>query len=133
MKTLLKIIIGFGLILNSQAQSMERVSVKFNSGDNAKSTLNLNQKLHLIKGLHFAVSPQFGNQFISRIEAQKAKLDLKDYYDDFDFGFNLGLNLILKEQLHLNGLCNMGMLKFDQSANNQVKSCIVKFSIDYRF
>ena len=133
MKTILKLIISFGLLLNLNAQSSERISLKLNSFNNTKNALKLDQKLRINKGLYMDVVPQFGNQFISRIEAQKVRLNLNEFYEDFDFGFNMGFNFKLKEQLNLKAIYNIGMLKFDESIEGKVNSCLVKFTIDYVF
>ena len=133
MKTILKLIISFGLLLNLNAQSSEKISLKLNSFNNTKNALKLDQKLRINKGLYMDVVPQFGNQFISRIEAQKVRLNLNEFYEDFDFGFNMGFNFKLKEQLNLKAIYNIGMLKFDESIVGKVNSCLVKLTIDYVF
>ena len=133
MKTILKLIFSFGLLLNVNAQSGERISLKVNNFNKVHKDLKLDQKLMINKELYMDVTPQFGNQFISRIEAQKAGLDLNEFYEDFDFGFNMGFNFHLKEQFHLKAIYNFGMLKFDELAYGKVNSCIVRLSIDYMF
>ena len=97
MKTLLKIIFSIGLFLNMNAQSLESTSFKISVKNKSISTLKLDQKLVVMKGLYIDLSPQFGNQFISQIEAKKAKINLKDYYNDSDFGYNLGFDYTHKK------------------------------------
>lgn len=133
MKTILKLIFCFGLLFNVNAQSIERSSYKVRNINNVHNAFKLDQKLMINKGLYMDVTPQFGNQFISRTEAQKIRLDLNEFYEDFDFGFNMGFNFHLKEQLRLKAIYNIGMLKFDESVIGMVNSCIVKLSIDYDF
>ena len=114
MKTILILIIGFGLLLNLNAQNMERISFKINENVLNQNALSLDPKLKINKGLYADLTPQFGNQFISRIEAKKARLDLKEFYEDFDFGFNMGFNYIWKKQLQLKAIYNFGLLKFEE-------------------
>ena len=133
MKTILKLIFCFELLFNINAQSSERSSYKLGNINNVHNAFKLDQKLMINKGLYMDVTPQFGNQFISRTEAQKIRLDLNEFYEDFDFGFNMGFNFHLKEQLRLKAIYNIGMLKFDESVIGMVNSCIVKLSIDYDF
>ena len=133
MKTILKLIFCFGLLFNVSAQSSERSSYKLGKINNVHNAFKLDQKLMINKELCMDVTPQFGNQFISRTEAQKIRLDLNEFYEDFDFGFNMGFNFHLKEQLRLKAIYNIGMLKFDESVIGMVNSCIVKLSIDYDF
>lgn len=133
MKTILILIFSFGLLLNVNAQSDERISLKVNNFNKVHKDLKLDQKLMINKELYMDVTPQFGNQFISRIEAKEVRLDLNEFYEDFDFGFNMGFNFHLKEQFRLKAIYNLGMLKFNDSAIGKVNSCIVKLSIDYDF
>lgn len=133
MKTLLKIIIAFGLVLNINAQSKERTSIIIGANGNTKSTIKLDKKLLITKGLQIDVSPQFGNLFMTRIEAKKAKINLNDFYDDFDLGINIGFNYSLKKQLYLKAFYNMGMLKFDEPDNLKDQSYVIQVSIDYVF
>ena len=79
------------------------------------------------------MSPQFGNLFMTTFEAKKAWINLKDYYNDFDFGFNLGLNYKFKKSLNLKALYNVGILEFDNSDLQKVKNYSFKVSIDYVF
>ena len=79
MKSLLKIIIVFGLVLNINAQSIGRTSFKINAKDKTVNTLKLDKKLLITKGLHLDVSAQFGNLFITQFGAKKAKINLKDF------------------------------------------------------
>lgn len=133
MKILIKILIGFGLMLNINAQNIEITSFRFSLKDNTNSALNLDQKLTLMKELNIVARPQFGNLFINRLEAKKARISLKDYYDDFSFGFNLGLSWNIKKNVNFITLYNVGMLKFDKPDCEKVKGYIVQLSIDYAF
>jgi len=45
----------------------------------------------------------------------------------------MGFNFKLKEHLKVKAIYNLGMLKFDESIDGKVNSCIVKLSIDYVF
>ena len=130
MKTLLTAIIGLGLILNINAQSFERTSFKINTKEPTKS-FRLDQKIRINKELFMDVSPQFGNQFISRAEAKKARINLKDFYDEFDFGFNMGFKYSFKKQLHLKAFYNIGLLRFDESKTVKAKGFVIQLSLQY--
>ena len=131
MKTLLTAIIGLGLILNINAQSFERTSFKIKTKELTKSILKLDQKIRINKELFMDVSPQFGNQFISRAEAKKARINLKDFYDEFDFGFNMGFKYSFKKQLHFNAFYNIGLLRFDESKSVKTKGFVIQLSLRY--
>jgi hypothetical protein len=115
------------------AQSMESTSFKISVKNKNISTLKLDQKLVVMKGLYIDLSPQFGNQFISQIEAKKAKINLKDYYNDSDFGYNLGFDYLLKNCLNLRAHYNVGLLKFDFIDNEKVQSVLFKLTLNYYF
>ena len=70
---------------------------------------------------------------MTTIEAKKAWINLKDYFNDFDFGFNLSLNYKFKKSLHLKALYNVGMLEFDNSDFQKVKNYRFKLSLNYAF
>lgn len=131
MKTLLKTIIIFGLILNMNAQSSEINSQKMNVKNIAKSIIKLDQKLMIKKGLYMGLSPQFGNLFITQLEAKKAKINLKDYYNDFDFGFNFQISYDLIKNLNFAVLYNVGMLRFNSSNTSSVLGPVMKLRIHY--
>lgn len=131
MKILLTAIIGLGLILTINAQSFERTSFKIKTKEFTKSILKLDQKIRINKELFIDVSPQFGNQFISRAEAKKARINLKDFYDEFDFGFNMGFKYSFKKQLHLKAFYNIGLLRFDESKNVRAKGFVIQLSLRY--
>ena len=133
MKTLLKLFFRFGLLLNLNAQNKEMTSMKIKGNQLSHNSFKIGQKVKIFKGLLMDLTPQFGNQFISRKEAIKSKLDLKEFYEDFDFGLNMGFDVLLKEQLQFKAIYNMGVLKFGESNIRKVNSCIVKLSIDYVF
>lgn len=133
MKVLLKIIIFFGLVININAQSIGMNSLIIRVNGNTKSTIKLDKKLLITKGLQLEVSPQFGNLFMTRIEAKKAKINLNDFYDDFDLGINIGFNYSLMKQLCLKAFYNMGMLKIDEPDNLKDQGYDVQLSIDYVF
>ena len=48
MKTLIKMLFFFGLIIHSYAQEIEDTSIKITKKNTVKSTFNLNQKLYVI-------------------------------------------------------------------------------------
>jgi len=123
----------FGLIIHTYAQKIEEGSIKIIEKNILKSTFNLNQKLFFLNGLNIDVSPQFGNLFMTAIEAKKVWINLKDYYNEFDFGFNLSLNYKFKKSLNLKALYNFGMLEFDNSNIQKVKNYSFKLSVDYVF
>ena len=133
MKKLMSMLFFFGFIIYTYAQKIEDGSIKIIEKSIVKSTFNLNQKLFFLNGLNIDVSPQFGNLFMTAIEAKKVWINLKDYYNEFDFGFNLSLNYKFKKSLHLKALYNVGMLEFDNSDFQKVKNYRVKLSIDYVF
>lgn len=133
MKALLKIIIVFGLVLNINAQSLERTSYNSNVNGKANYALKLNKKLVISKGLLLDVSPQFGNLFMTQFEAKKARVNLKDFYNDYDFSLKMGFCYSLKKQLSLKAFYNMGMLKFDEPDNLKNQGYVVQLSIDYIF
>ena len=133
MKKLMNMLFFFGLIIHSYAQEIKVTSIKIIEKNIVKSTFNLNQKLFFLNGLNIDVSPQFGNLFMTAIEAKKVWINLKDYYNEFDFGFNLSLKYKFKKSLHLKALYNVGMLEFDNSDFQKVKNYRVKLSIDYVF
>jgi len=123
----------FGLIIHTHAQKFEDSSIKIIEKNKIKSTFKLNQKLFSLNSLNIDVSPQFGNLFITAFEAKKVWINLKDYYNEFDFGFNVGLNYKFKKCLNLKALYNLGMLEFDNSDFQKVKNYSFKLSIDYVF
>jgi len=133
MKKLMKMLFFFGLIIHSYAQEIKDSSIKIIEKNIVKSTFNLNQKLFFLNGLNIDVSPQFGNLFMTAIEAKKVWINLKDYYNEFDFGFNLSLKYKFKKSLHLKALYNVGMLEFDNSEIQKVKNYRFKLSINYAF
>ena len=87
----MKMLFFFGLIIHSYAQEIKDTSIKIIEKNIVKSTFNLNQKLFFLNGLNIDVSPQFGNLFMTAIEAKKVWINLKDYYNDFQFAY-LNLN-----------------------------------------
>ena len=123
----------FGLIIHTHAQKFEDSSIKIIEKNKIKSTFKLNQKLFSLNSLNIDVSPQFGNLFITAFEAKKVWINLKDYYNEFDFGFNIGFNFILKEQLTFKAIYNIGMLKFHKPNIEKKHGYVVKLSIDYVF
>jgi hypothetical protein len=133
MKTTLKIIIAFGIILNINAQSIEKTTFKVSIMNASQITFKFSQKLKVLNGINLITTPQFGNLFMTTFEAKKAWINLKDYYNDFDFGFNLGLNYKFKKSLNLKALYNVGILEFDNSDLQKVKNYSFKVSIDYVF
>lgn len=133
MKTLLNMLFLFGLIIHIYAQKIEDSSIKIIEKNKVKSVFKLNQKLFSLNSLNIDVSPQFGNLFMTAFEAKKVWINLKDYYNEFDFGFNVGLNYKFKKSLNLKALYNLGMLEFDNSDFQKVKNYSFKLSIDYVF
>lgn len=133
MKTTLKIVIAFGIILNINAQSIEKTTFKVSIMNASQITFKFSQKLKVLNGINLITTPQFGNLFMTTFEAKKAWINLKDYYNDFDFGFNLGLNYKFKKSLNLKALYNVGILEFDNSDLQKVKNYSFKVSIDYVF
>jgi len=133
MKALLKIIIAFGLALNINAQSIDRTSYKINVNGKTENALKLDKKLLISKGLLLDVSPQFGNLFMTRIEAKIAKINLKEFYNDFDLGIKVGVSSIFKKNLKIKALYNIGMLKFEKHNIERENGYVVKLSIDYVF
>ena len=133
MKTTLKIIIAFGIILNINAQSIEKTTFKVSIMNASQITFKFSQKLKVLNGINLITTPQFGNLFMTTFEAKKAWINLKDYYNDFDFAFNLGLNYKFKKSLNLKALYNVGILEFDNSDFQKVKNYRVKLTIDYVF
>jgi hypothetical protein len=133
MKTILKIIIAFGLALNINAQSIERTSYKINVNGKTENGLKLDKKLVISKGLLLDVSPQFGNLFMTRFEAKKAKINLKDFYNDYDLGLKMCFSYSLKKQLHLKALYKIGLLKFTEPDCMKSKGYVVQLSLDYSF
>ena len=133
MKTTLKIVIAFGIILNINAQSIEKTTFKVSIMNASQITFKFSQKLKVLNGINLITTPQFGNLFMTTFEAKKAWINLKDYYNDFDFGFNLGLNYKFKKSLNLKALYNVGMFEFDNSDFQKVKNYRVKLTIDYVF
>jgi hypothetical protein len=122
-----------GLIIHSYAQEIEGGSIKIIEKSKVKSTFKLNQELFFLNGLNIDVSPQFGNLFMTAFEAKKVWINLKDYYNEFDFGFNLSFNYTFKKSLNLKAVYNVGMLEFDDSDIQKVKNYSFKLSIDYVF
>ena len=133
MKTTLKIIIAFGIILNINAQSIEKTTFKVSIMNASQITFKFSQKLKVLNGINLITTPQFGNLFMTTFEAKKAWINLKDYYNDFDFGFNLSLNYKFKKSLNLKALYNVGMLEFDNSDFQKVKNYRFKLSLNYAF
>lgn len=133
MKTILKLIIAFGIILNINAQSIEKTSFKISIKDNTQSTFKFNQKLKVLNGINLVAKPQFGNLFMTRFEAKKSRINLKDYYNDYDFGLKVGVSSILKKKLKIKALYNIGMLKFDKPVFDKAKGYFVQLSVDYAF
>ena len=129
----MKMLFFFGLIIHSYAQEIKDGSIKIIEKNIVKSTFNLNQKLFFLNGLDIEVSPQFGNLFMTAVEAKKVWINLKDYYNAFDFGFNLSFNYTFNTYLNLKALYNMGMLEFDNSDFQKVKNYSFKLSIAYVF
>ena len=130
---MLKLIITFGIILNINAQSIEKTSVKISVKNNTQSTFKFNQKLKILKGINFVATPQLGNLFLTRFEAEKARINLNDYYNDYDFGLKVGLSSILKKNLKMKALYNVGMIKFDKPLFDRAKGYFVQISVDYAF
>lgn len=133
MKTILKLIIAIGIILNINAQSIEKTSFKIGINNDTQSTIKFNQKLKVLNGINLVATPQFGNLFMTAFEAKKAWINLKDYYNEFDFGFNISLNYKFKKSVNLKALYNLGMIEFDNSEFQKVKNYSFKLSIDYVF
>ena len=133
MKKLMSMLFFFGFIIYTYAQKIEDGSIKIIEKSIVKSTFNLNQKLFFLNRLNIDVSPQFGNLFMTTFEAKKAWINLKDYYNEFDFGFNISLNYTFKTCLNLKALYNVGILEFDNSDLQKVKNYSFKVSIDYVF
>lgn len=133
MKTILKLIIAIGIILNINAQSIEKTFFKIGINNNTQSTIKFNQKLKVFNGINLVATPQFGNLFMTVFEAKKAWINLKDYDNEFDFGFNIGLNYKVKKSVNLKALYNLGMIEFDNSEFQKVKNYSFKLSIDYVF
>lgn len=133
MKKLMNMLFFFGLIIHSYAQKIEYNSINIIEENKVKSALKLNQQLFFLNGLNIDVSPQFGNLFMSAVEAKKVWINLKDYYNDFDFGYNISLNYVFEKGINLKALYNLGMLEFDNSDFQKVKNYRFKLSIDYVF
>lgn len=133
MKLLIKIFFIAGIALKTNAQVIEKI-IKGNFIDDVRQTIyGMDQKLMANRSLKFGVSPQMGNLFINTFVAKRARIDLNDYYDDFDFGVNLFFSEKISRNLNLKTIYRVGVLKFGDSDSLKVSGYCLKISLNYRF
>jgi len=133
MKTLIKIVIITGFISFGNAQVIERNLSNIIIVYGKEASLKMEDKLLTLNDFNIGLSPQFGNLFVSWQEAKKAKINLQDVFNDFDFGFNLDIEHKLTNNIDIKALYEIGMLKFNNSINDKSKSYSIKVAINYMF
>ncbi|MFC4723392.1 hypothetical protein ACFO5O_13740 [Geojedonia litorea] len=132
MKTLLKLIIVFGIITNGYSQIQIQSSLKFDVKLFEKPSFKLNQKLNLINGFDFETAPQFGGLFSKGFKSLSGLIDINNIYDHYDLGLNIIANYNLIKHLKMSALYSLGMLKFNQMFTGTIPAPIAKLSIRYQ-
>jgi hypothetical protein len=132
MKSLLNLAIIFGFFINVNAQ-IAKTSFNVKEENMFIKSVQLNQKLMVFNGMDFEIVPQFGGLFSKVFKEVISKIDLKNYFKDFDFGFNLQVKYDFVKNLNFTVLYNVGMLKFDQLNSAIVAGPVMKFRVEYWF
>lgn len=105
----------------------------FNDNTIALSYLNipLMGKYYLTKGLSIEAGPQIG--FL--LSAKNEKTDVKDSFNTFDFGVNLGLGYKLDNGLNFGVRYNLGLTDINNLDNSSIenKNGVFQISVGYFF
>jgi len=133
LKSLLKIIILFGILTKGYSQIDEQVSFSINVNNKVESTFKMDHRISVFKKLNVKFNPQFGGLFSKGFRNLNGLIDLKSYYDDFDFGLNVLTNWELVKNIKMTAIYSFGLLKFNALNLGTIPGPIVKLSIDYRF
>ncbi len=132
MRSLLKLIIVCGIITNGYSQINEYVPLK-NEIQMVESAFKMDHRISVFKKLKVEFNPQFGGLFSKGFRNLNGLIDLKGYYDDFDFGLNVLTNWELVKNIKMTGIYSFGLLKFNALNLGTIPGPIVKLSINYRF
>lgn len=95
--------------------------------------IKTDQNINVFSWLDFEMLPQFNGLFTKAFNACKNKIEWKDIYNDYDFGFNIGFNVNIIERLKFKTLYNIGVIKFNNSRQILADAYSVKLSITYIF
>ena len=133
MKVWIKMVLITGLAIKTNAQVLENVFKGNFIEDISRVIGGLDQKPFIKRGLKLGVKPQTGNLFINSFEAKKARIDLNEFFDDFDFGLNLFINEKIGRNLNLKAIYCLGFLKFSGSDSSKVSGYSLKISLNYQF
>lgn len=133
MKSITKVIIFLGLCIHLNAQSNNLFNTIVTNDLKTENKIKLNQSLNILNWLKLEVSPQFGGLFDEAINNRKNKINLKNYYNDFDFGLKFGVVYEIIKTLNFGLLYNIGMLKFDLTKTAEIESANMKLSLVFNF
>jgi len=86
-------------------------------------------KYYVTKGLSLEVGPQIG----LLLSAKNKSVDVKDYYNDLDFGVNFGLGYKLNNGLNFGVRYNLGLSDINNidNSSNKNKNGVFQVSIGY--
>jgi len=132
MKTLIKIIIMVGFVLNGNAQEyrVNHTVIKINE---KVSSFKISQNMAISNSLNLGLSPQFGGLFDASFKHVEGVSNLKKFYDKSDFGTGLAINQEMNKRMNLKTIYNVGILKFNNADTLRAKSYCIKISLSYVF
>jgi hypothetical protein len=133
MKTILKLVLFLGLVMDIGAQNSEPFSFEFLNNFEGKKSIKFDQSISIFNSLCLLIAPQFDDLFTKSFNEVESIEKLKNFYDDYDLGFNLGFSYHLKKGLKLVAIHSLGIIKFNNSNLGQAQGYYLKLSLNYIF
>lgn len=133
MKTIISIIFLVVFVPKINAQNIVLSSTQIFKHIEAQKSLELDKSIHLFNSIDFLMIPQFGGLFNESFKYVEGITNLKNYYDDFDLGFNLGIKYKITDKVTFTSVYNIGMLKFEKQNINKISSSNIKVVLQYVF
>ncbi|MCO4823054.1 MAG: hypothetical protein KC469_13370 [Flavobacteriaceae bacterium] len=124
----------FVLTFQVNAQlSMTNEDAFFKMTKSNADSIELKQVVHILDTFHLILIPQFDGLFTKILNKRIEGINTKNYFQDFDLGFNLGFNYKLKDSINLDFLYNVGLMKFSVNNPGLIQAPHMKLAISYVF
>jgi hypothetical protein len=126
----LLIVLGTMLQINAQ-KTTRNLSYALSIRHVESTSLNIKQNVQIINNVGILIMPQMDGLFSKILNENVEGINIKNYFMDFDFGFNFGLNYKLAQTLTVDALYNVGMIKFNMINSCSIPAPYVKISLNY--
>lgn len=132
MKSLTKLIFILGFIYHLNAQNKDlKLNLDYKA-EQFKGNINIDKNILVINSFKMLIAPQFGGLFNESFKYVEGITNLKMAFNDFDFGFNLGLNYKIINRFTISASYNIGILKFDNQDYNRIQGTNIKVAFNYK-